>query len=119
MRTTARGRVAEVTTANRSCGRAASSSVRARQGHDVVDVFDFGFFNFAVFGEMVARGEKFANGSDAGPAVSAPHHITGDKSIFPGPGGPHPRDRGSGIDQNAIHIEQQRAAANFHEQHDN
>jgi hypothetical protein len=83
----------------------------AGEGDDVVDVFDFGAFHPFVFGKMdggIGVGEKFLNGSETGAAMGSGNGEFGIEIVLAGPTHPDASDGGSGVDEDAVHVEEQR-----------
>ena len=82
----------------------------AWQGDDIVDVFDFGALHPFVFGEMDGRigvREEFLDGSEAGASVSGRDGVFGIKIVLAGPAHPDASDGGSGINEDAVHVEEE------------
>ena len=79
-----------------------------------VDIFDFAALDFAIFGIVVGMGEELADSGEAGAAVGLADDFFGDEAVFVGPDGPDARDRGGGVHQDAVEIEEHTAAVNFH-----
>ena len=90
----------------------------AGKGNHALDVFNFGAFDFAIFGVVIGVGKEFAYGGDAGAAVGLAHDIIRIESMFLRPDCPNARDRGSGVHEHAVQIKEHTAALNFHEIHD-
>src|ERR1700682_201911 len=63
---------------------------------------------------MVGGGEEFADGGEAGAAVGLADHFVGDEAVFIRPDGPDAGDRGRGVYQDAVEIEEHTSALNFH-----
>jgi hypothetical protein len=80
------------------------------KGGHVGDVFDFGALHPIIFGEMdgsVGVGEEFANGGEAGAAVGELDGGVRIEIVLEGPARPNAGDRGSGVDENAIHVDEE------------
>jgi hypothetical protein len=86
----------------------------AGEGNYAFGVFDFAALDFAIFGFVVGVWEEFANGGDAGAAVGLADDVVWDEGVFVGPDGPDAGYGGSGVDENAVEIEEDTAALNFH-----
>jgi hypothetical protein len=82
----------------------------ARQSDNVSDVVYFGLLHPQVFSEVgfaEGVGQEFLDADEAGAAVGVLDNIGGVESVLGGPGLPDTGHGGSGIDENAVHIEQQ------------
>ena len=77
---------------------------------NIRDVFDFAAFDFAIFGVMIAKGEQFTDGGEARAAVGLAHDVVGHKTVFESPGSPDTGYGGRGIDEDAVHVEEDCAA---------
>ena len=67
---------------------------------------------------MIAVGKQFLNGGHAGPAVGAGNDTAGIERMILSPDGPNAGDSGSGIDEDAIHIEKDGATDDLHGHYD-
>jgi hypothetical protein len=88
----------------------------AGQSDDIGDILDFGAFHPIIFGEMnsgIGMGKKFANGGEAGAAVGELHRRIGVEIMLEGPAGPDTGDGGSGVDENAIHVDEKASAVDL------
>jgi hypothetical protein len=83
---------------------------RSGQGNNTFDVENLLALNFGVFRLMVGIGEKFADGGDTGAAVSAAHGVFGVEAMGDSPLVPDAGDGGSGINENAVEVEEQTTA---------
>ena len=89
--------------------------LRAGKRGDVGNFLDFAAFHPAIFPEVdlgIGVGKQFANGSEAGTAVSGADHLIGIKIVFQGPTGPNAGDGGGGVDEDAVHIDEEGFARN-------
>jgi hypothetical protein len=86
----------------------------AGEGNHAIDVFDFAALDFTIFGFVVSVGEEFADGGDARAAVGLAHDFVGIESMFLRPDRPNAGYGGSGVDEDAVKIEEHTAALNFH-----
>jgi len=95
-------------------GRHAGEEIlRAGERDDVGDLFDFGLLHPAIFGEMdggIGVGQKFADGAEAGAAVGEMDGEVCIEIVFLGPTGPDASDGRSGVDENAVHVEEEGTA---------
>jgi len=86
----------------------------AGEGDDAVGVFDFAALDDAIFGLVVSVGEKLADSGEAGTAVGLTNDVVGNKAVSFCPESPDTcYDRG-GVYKDAIQIEEDAAAVNFH-----
>jgi hypothetical protein len=76
----------------------------------ISDVFDFAAFDVAIFGVVIAPREQFDDGGETGSAVRVAHDFLGDKAMFKSPSGPNAHDSGSGVNEDAIHVEEYSSA---------
>ena len=58
-------------------------------------------------------GEKFLNGGEAGPAVGEMDGMIGVEVVLERPAGPDAGDGGSGVDKDAVHVEEEALADNL------
>ena len=86
----------------------------AGEGNHAFGVFDFAAFDFAIFGDVVGVREKFADGGDAGAAVSPADDFVGDEAVLHSPFGPHAGDCRSRIHEHAVEVKEHTAALNVH-----
>jgi hypothetical protein len=84
------------------------------EGNHAYDVFDLAELDFAIFGVVVGVGEELADGGEAGAAMGLADDFFGDEAMLVGPGRPDACDGGSGVDEDAVEIEEHTAAENFH-----
>jgi hypothetical protein len=83
---------------------------------DVGDVFDFGTLHPGVFGKVdggVGVREEFTDGGEAGAAVGELDSGVGVEIMFAGPADPDTGDGGSGVDKNAIHVDEEASAGDL------
>jgi len=83
---------------------------------DIGDVLDFRAFHPIVLGEMrggVGVGEKFLNRGEAGAAVSELHGVIGVELVLESPARPNASDSGGGVDEDAVHVDQEGLAQDF------
>jgi len=83
------------------------------EGDDVVDVFDFSAFHPLVFREMdggIGMREEFLDGSEAGAAVGGGDGKVGIEVVLAGPARPDAGNGGSGVDEDAVHVEEEALA---------
>ena len=104
-----------------SCGSDDGPSLRgyglqevqgARKSCYIGDVFDFEALDFTIFSVVIAARQQFADGGEAGAAMGLTNYILGHQAMTEGPNGPYARDGGGGIDEDAVHVEENRAALN-------
>jgi len=76
------------------------------------DVLDFAAFDFAIFRFVITVGKKLADCGHARSAMAFVHDFGWFKAVGVGPTCPHARDGRSGIDENAIHVEEHGTALN-------
>src|SRR6266849_3227377 len=86
----------------------------AGEGNHAFNVRDFAAFDFAIFRFVIGVGQQLANGGDAGLAVSLADDFARIEAVLVGPDGPDARDGRGGVDEDAVEIEQDAAAMNFH-----
>jgi hypothetical protein len=86
----------------------------ARQRNHALGIFDFAALYFAIFGLVIGVRKQVANGGDAGAAMGLADDLIGNESVLVGPDGPDAGYGGGGIDEDAVEIEEQSAAVNFH-----
>jgi bifunctional aspartokinase / homoserine dehydrogenase 1 len=86
----------------------------AREGNNAAGVFDFAALDLAILCCRIGAGEEFANGGDAGASVGLADDFFGDEAVLVGPDGPDAGDGGRGVDQDAVQVEEDAAAVNFH-----
>jgi hypothetical protein len=86
----------------------------AREGNYAFGVFDFAALDFTIFGFVVGVGEEFTDGGDARTAVGLADDLVGDEAVLVGPDGPDAGYGGSGVDEDAVEIEEHSTALNFH-----
>jgi hypothetical protein len=82
----------------------------ARQGGDVGNIFQFGALHPLVFGLVSFSGsvrEEFLDAGQAGAAVRVGENLRGIEIVARGPAGPDAFDGGSGVDEDAVHVEKQ------------
>ena len=114
MRTSASGRVQEVTIVQRSSGRLASKFERAGKRDHPFKVFDFAAFDFAILDFVIGVREIFADGRKAGASVGARRRLRQDRirarsaQLAPDAG-----DGGSGVDEDSVHVEEKCSAVKF------
>jgi len=80
------------------------------EGDNVGDVVYFGLLHPKVFSEMGFRGgvrEEFLDADEAGAAVGLLDNSAGVEAVLVGPGLPDTGHSRGGINENAIHIEEQ------------
>lgn len=80
------------------------------------DLFDFTLLHPAILRQVdggIDMGKEFADGSQTGSAVREVDDVVGIQVVFARPAGPDAGDGGSGIDQDAIHIEEKTLAGDF------
>jgi len=91
----------------------------AGQSDNVGDVVDFGLLHPEVFSEVSfggSVGEEFLDADETGAAVGVLDNKVGVEAVLGGPCRPDAGYRGCGIDENAVHIEEQgRAEDTGHE----
>jgi hypothetical protein len=86
---------------------------RSRQSHNVGDIFDFAAFDLAIFFLVVSVWQQFTNGSEAGAAVRSLDDFIAVESVLCSPSVPDASYGGGGVDQDAIEIEEERAAGDL------
>jgi hypothetical protein len=92
-------------------------SANSWHGNDPVKIQDLAALDFTILRLVISGGKKFANRRDAGTAMDSADDFIGIEAVPPRPFGPDARHDGSRVDQHAIHIEQERFAANFRHGH--
>ena len=83
--------------------------LRAGQGDDVVDLFDFAPLHPAILRHMDGRiglGKKFTDGSKAGAAVGEMDNVVRIKIVLASPARPDASNGGSGVDEDAVHVDE-------------
>ena len=88
----------------------------SREGDDVVDIFDFSAFHPFVFGEMdggIGVRQELLDGSEAGAAVSSGDGEVGIEVVLAGPAGPDASNGGSGVNEDAVHVEEEALAGDW------
>src|SRR5579864_9179234 len=86
---------------------------RTRQRDHAVEVFDFTTLNLPILHLMISVWKIFANCSQAGAAVGSSHHFVWIEAVLNGPLPPHTRNGRSGVNQNAVKVEQQCSTEDF------
>jgi hypothetical protein len=87
-----------------------------REGHDALDIFDFRAFHPIVFGEVgsvIGVRKEFLYGGEAGAAVGEVDGVIGVQIVLDGPAGPDASDGGSGVDEDAVHVEEEALAGDL------
>jgi hypothetical protein len=85
----------------------------ARQRNYPVDVKNLAAFDFPVLRFVIGVGKKLPNGGDAGATVGSMDRFVGIEAVLESPPGPNARHSGRGIDQDSIHIKQERFAGDL------
>jgi hypothetical protein len=85
---------------------------RSRECDNIGDVLDFAALDFAIFRVVIAVGQQFDDCGEARPAVGFAHDFVRNQAMFEGPAGPHAGDRGRGINEHPVHIEEHGTAMN-------
>ena len=85
----------------------------AWEGNYAVDVKNFAAFDFAIFCVVICVGKKLADRGDAGATVSIMDGFIGIEAVLARPPGPDAHHGGRGVDQDSIHVKQERFAGNF------
>jgi len=94
--------------------------LRAGKSDDVGDFFDFAALHPAIFFEMdggIGLGKKFADRGEAGATVGEVDDIIGIEIVLEGPAGPDASDGGGGVDEDAIHVDEQGFAGDGRHEH--
>lgn len=86
---------------------------RAGQGNYAFEILNFAALDFAIFRGVVGMGKVFADGGQAGAALGSARDLLRVKAMFERPPCPHPGYGGRGVNEHAIQIEQESAAANL------
>src|ERR1700691_4045405 len=94
-------------------GKTGQQIERARQGDDTFEVSDFTPFHLVVLSFMIGVGKIFADRREAGTSVSASNDFFRIEPVLDGPAPPDARDRGGGVDEDSVHVEQKSSAANL------
>src|ERR1700735_797287 len=94
-------------------GKTGQQIERARQGDDTFEVSDFAPFHLVVLSFMIGVGKIFADRREAGTSVSASNDFFRTDTVLDGPAQPDARDRGSGVDEHSVHVEEKGGAANL------
>jgi len=87
-----------------------------RESDNAVNILDFGTLHPAIFRKMnrgIGVREKFTNRSEAGTTMSVFDGIVWVHIVLDSPAGPDASDSGSGVDEDAIHVEEQGRAGNL------
>ena len=88
----------------------------AGKGDDVGEVFDFTAFHPAIFFEVCfgrSMGQEFLNGGQGSAAVGESDNAGGIHVVSSGPAGPYAGDGGGGIDEDAVHVNEQGGTDNL------
>lgn len=94
--------------------------MRAGKSDDVGDFFDFAALHPTILFEMdggIGLGKKFADGSQAGAAVGEVDDVVGIEIVLERPASPDARDGGGGVDEDAIHIDEEGFAGDWRHGH--
>ena len=86
----------------------------SRKSDDIVDVFDFSAFHPFVLGEVnggIGVGEKFPDGGEARAAMGGGDRVIGIEVVLAGPARPDASNGGSGVDEDAVHVEEEALAS--------
>ena len=92
----------------------------AGKSDDVGDFFDFAALHPTIFFEMdggIGLGKKFTDRGEAGAAMGEMDDVIGIEIVFEGPASPDASDGGSGVDEDAIHIDEEGFAGDWRHGH--
>ena len=85
----------------------------AGEGDNVGDIFDFSALHPLIFGKVgggLSLGQEFSKRSEARAAVSEFDDVFGIHVVFTGPARPHAGDGRGGVNEDAVHIDEQTCA---------
>jgi hypothetical protein len=85
-------------------------SLRTGKSDDVGDLFDFASFHPTIFCQMnggIRFGKEFAYGSQTSSAVGRADDEIGVEIVLEGPAGPDAGDGGGGVDEHAVHVDEE------------
>ena len=95
-------------------GRKAGEQIDSAGKRDYAfEIRDLAAFHFTVFGFMIGIWKVVPHGCETGAAVRSSDDFFRIESVFDGPLAPDALDRGSGVDKNSVHIEEEGGALNF------
>ena len=97
----------------RACGELLQEFGSARKRHHAIGIFDFATLDFAVFCYVIGVREEVANRAQARTAVGAADDFDGVETMFVGPTAPDTGDSGSGVDEDAVEVEEDGLAGDF------
>ena len=79
---------------------------RTWKEHDALEVFHFATFDFTILGRVIGMGQVFPHCSKAGAAMRPRNYFVWIKAMLHCPAMPHPGHGASGVDQDAVQVEQ-------------
>lgn len=85
----------------------------AGEGDNVGDIFDFSALHPLIFGKVrggLSLGQEFSKRSEARTAVSEFDDVFGIHVVFTGPARPHAGDGRGGVNEDAVHVDEQTSA---------
>lgn len=94
-------------------GKAGQQGERAGQRDDAFEIFDFAALDLAVLGFMIGVRQVFTHRRETGAAMGAGNYFFGIESVLNGPSAPDTRHRGSGVDEDSVHVEEESGAVDL------